>query len=514
MFRTWPPSGPWAGGSLLDRTDVVRMMALVAVGLAIRLYWYSGYGLGDDTALRRTIESIVLRGAIPPNAYGYRVTWWLPTAALCQLIGIGELGLIAPITAMAMAGIALVYTFGKHLYGRPGALIAASLVVVNPLDVAWSTMLANDVYTSFFQALCVLYVLRATEADDPLVRQRRWLVAAFALFVSYHAKASALALVPALLIIAWWRRDRLGADVWTFVGVAGVFFALDAIGSYGLSGSPIGAYNVEMRLAGLWQADALIQRRLTTDIFLSYPRWLFWRDHLGGWLYAGQPTAIVLLAVVSPWLGIRTSREVLVWFLAIFCASEFQMTRYDGVFVTVFRNIRHSHPLVYPVALLLAGYLVSLRSSYPRVGAAVFAVLVGFGLWASAGVAGKTAATFADEREVSRYLSTLPPKPVYADFHLVEWYPILNAAPLRFRTLDRDPAARQKQLAAAGSGYVVTGGGREPYYGCWTCMALRDELPPGRVRLLKEFPGPEPPTPWRSEAARVWDILPKDAAGH
>jgi hypothetical protein len=507
VFRTLPPPGPWAAGSLLDRRDVLRILGLVAVGLALRLHWWSGYGLGDDPAFKATIESI-LRGSIPANAYGYRITWWLPTAALCRLIGVDEIGLIAPITAMATAGIALVYALGKQLYGPAGGFVAASLVVVNPLDVAWSTMLANDVYTSFCQALCVLYVLRATDTDDPLARQRRWLVAVLALYAAYHAKASALALVPALLLIAWWRRDRIGREAWTVAGVAGAFFALDAIGAYALSGSPIGAYDVEMRLAGLWQPDALVHRRLTPGIFWSYPRWLFWRDHLGGWLYGAQPAAIVLLALLSPWLGLQTSREVLVWFLAIFCASELQMTTFDGVFVTVFRNIRHSHPLVYPVAVLLAGYLVSLRAAHARAAAAAFVGLVAFGVWASAGVAGKTHATFGDERAVSRYLATLPAKPVFADFHLAEWYPIVGGPPRAFRELSGDPSTRRQQLAQAINGYVVTGGGREPYYGCWTCVARADELPPGRMTLLQEFPGPTTPTPWRAEPPRVWEIVP------
>ncbi len=487
------------------------MLVLMGIGLVWRLYWFSGYGLGDDVHFRTTIRSIVDHALIPANAYGYRVTWWLPTAAACRLLGVGEAGMIAPITAMATLGIGLVYVLGKQLYGSFGASAAAALLVVQPLDVAWSTMLANDVFTSVFQAVCVLYLLRATESDDPLVRQRCWLVVPVALYAAYHAKASTLALVPALAIIVWWRRARIGREAWIGVAAGSVLFGLDALGSYALAGTPIGAYAIEMRLAGLWQADALVHRRLTMGMFLSYPRWLLWRDHLGGWLYAGQPFAVIVLAAASRWLRVWTSREVLVWFLAVFCASQFQMTLYDGVPVAVFRNIRHSHPLVYPVVLLLAGYLASLAVGRPRFARALLGVLLGVGLWSSAGVAAKTQATFGDERAVARLLARLPPKRVYADFHMADWYPILNGQPLAFERLSDDKAARRAELAKITDGYVVTGGGREPYYGCWHCIPQADEIPPGRFRLLMTYPGPEVPTPWRAEPARVWEAIPPDA---
>src|SRR5436190_18957677 len=64
---------------------------------------------------------------------------------------------------------------------------------------------------------------------------------------------------------------------------------------------------------------------------------------------------------------------------------------------------------------------------------------------------------------------------------------------------------RRMELAVVRTGYLVTGGGREPYYGCIDCIPRAGEVSPAHWQLLKEFPGPATPTPWRFEPIRVWE---------
>src|SRR5215831_8753570 len=143
------------------RGDVLWMLGLTAVGLAFRLLYFSGYGLGDDVIFHSEIASIVRRGVVIPDNTSYRVTRWLPTVLACRLFGLNETGLIVPITGMATIGMLLVYVFGKSLWGRPGAIIATLLLLVFPLDFAWSTMFTNDFYIAVWSALAVFLVLHA-----------------------------------------------------------------------------------------------------------------------------------------------------------------------------------------------------------------------------------------------------------------------------------------------------------------------------------------------------------------
>jgi len=501
-----------SGGRLFDRRDVGILSGLIIVGLALRLAWFSGYGLGDDLNFLFMVRSILETGR-PEGSYAYRFTWWAPTVALCRWLGgATEVGFIAPITAASMVGLAVVYAIGKHLWGRRGAITAALLLIVHPLDFAWSTMQANDIIASAFSALAMLGVLWGTDdALPPRTRRRGWAIAAWGLFFAYHAKISTMAILPAIAIILWWRRRRLWPEVTTFVVLGVLLFGAAALGAYALAGSPIAPYKTEMTTAGLRAADAAYQRRLTGEVFWAYPRMLFWRDGLGGWTYGFQPHLISLAALASLAVPFRWPKELIVWFMSVFLVMQFQVTARDGAWVSAFRNFRFSHAFVYPLVLLLAGVFVLLLDRWCRVGAAALAATVLVGLWASIDVASKTHACFGDERAVARYLLSLPPRPVHTDFHLANWLPIVDAKPDPSRKvfiLASSEQERRAQLANYRYGYLVTGGGREPYYGCHTCIIRAKELPLGRYRLLREFDGPKTSTPWRPEPIRVWQGVP------
>jgi hypothetical protein len=175
----------------------------------------------------------------------------------------------------------------------------------------------------------------------------------------------------------------------------------------------------------------------------------------------------------------------------------------------MFRNVRHSHALVYPLVLLLAGYFVSLQARWPRLARIGLVGVLLYSTWVSISVASKTHEAFADRRAVAQFLATLPRKTVYSDIQLGWSIPVHAAGsdPIVFQDLEMDPLKRRVQIAGITSGYLVTGGGREPYYGCADCIPSALELPPGRWRQLKEFPAPTQPTRWRREPARVWEAL-------
>src|SRR5262245_6810747 len=212
-----PGGGGWvstsrSGERLVTREDLPWILGLVGAGLALRLLYWSGYGLGDDVIFRWNIETIVRQNQVAPDNMAYRFTWWAPTALSCHLLGLNEVGLILPITLMATAGMVVVYAFGKALWGRPGAVIATLLVLVCPLDFAWSTMLVNDFFLAVFSATTMLLVLRAPLAPDVSSRRRLWILAGVSLWLGFHAKVSVLMLFPAIAVVCFARRHELDRE--------------------------------------------------------------------------------------------------------------------------------------------------------------------------------------------------------------------------------------------------------------------------------------------------------------
>src|SRR5262249_1777732 len=151
---------PSAEGSLLDRRDVALVLALMLGGLALRLAWFSGYGLDDDGIFRGNI-SFAMGGASSGDNISFRITWLALGALSCRILGVTEVRRTPPITPCGARGTGLAYAMGQLLWGRAGAGVSALLVLVFPLDFAWSTMLTTDVVVSFFFGLTMFLVLRA-----------------------------------------------------------------------------------------------------------------------------------------------------------------------------------------------------------------------------------------------------------------------------------------------------------------------------------------------------------------
>jgi hypothetical protein len=181
------------------------------------------------------------------------------------------------------------------------------------------------------------------------------------------------------------------------------------------------------------------------------------------------------------------------------------------VWVAGFRNVRHTHIFVYPMILLLTGYLVALSGRWFRAAVGLVVALVAFGLWQSASLATKTYVSFEDRRRAAHFLATLPKKTVYSDFQINTWRAIIPGEEVRqpFKELPSFVAAeRRTMLEQVTEGYLVTGGGREPWYGCIDCIPRRAEIPPGRWRLLKEFPEEgRPIAVWRPEPLKIWEYV-------
>jgi hypothetical protein len=488
--------------------DVAIGAGLVVAGLGIRLWCWSGVGLGDDPIFWNFMGMLLGNGSVPPGNLGYRFTWWLPTALVAQAIGQNELSMVVPYLGYSLLGIALVYAFARTLWGRWAAVVAAGLVAVHPLDVTWSTMITNDIALSFFLMLTMFAFLRALAHTDPVARRRAWVGAAVGLFLCYHSKVNGILLVPALGAIAYARRGRV-ADGWWFLGPLLVLFGASAVVSYAFTGSVIGPVYSEIAWQGL-RSDP-VGHRVTPSVLLIYPRLLFLPDHLGDLLNGIYPHALFLLLLLSLPLRLRVEPALWWWFLAVFFGMEFNMSRIDGHWAAGFRNIRHAHVFVYPLVLLLTGYLVALRARWPRLATASCVLLAATGLWQARAAATKTQVAFADCREACRFLATVPLDVMYLDDIMRIRCLTLAMDTARTWTLPALPAAsapRAAALAKVEHGYVVTGGGREPIYGYPGQIFRAADLPAGRADVIFERDGPVDPV-WRPEPLRVWKLRPR-----
>jgi hypothetical protein len=367
---------------------------------------------------------------------------------------------------------------------------------------------------SFWSGVTILCVLRALADDDPTWRRRLWILAGGAFWLAYHVKLSAVFLLPVVGMLCLTQRPRADRHALCFVATVAVLVGLSSLMLYVFTGDPLFHYTSELRFQGLSGPDAA-RRRLEWFQFWFFPRQMLGPNHLGNFTFSVYVYVVAAGIVFGRLLGLTGSRVVLAWLVVVFLGMQLNIQRADGIWVSGFRNVRHLHCIVYPLVLLAAAYLVALHRRWPRAATVLIAALLTFGAWQSVSTARKTQIAFADRRQACTRLLALTDKPRYADDGIVSWCTVLDPTngPRQVLPLPVDPGTRGIRLTEIADAYVVTGGAREPHYGCTSCITrAQDFLEPDRWRLVAEFPDPIPPVPWREEPLRIWETVAPAAA--
>lgn len=499
------------------RLDVLLIILLMTVGLAFRSLYFSGIGLLDDPIFVGNVRMLLDNARLTGDNVSFRLAWLLPTALCVRLFGPSEVAFLLPIIAASVLGIGLMYALGKTLFGRPGAVIASLLLIATPLDVAWSTMITPDVIASLFMGSTVLFVLRALSCQNPTWRIRFWIVAGVLLWLAVLAKITSVLVVPVLVLIVLlhWKEFRWH-DACDFCLAAGLLLGGTAVAYYLFYGYALAPLRAELTFQGLNNQNEIDVHLVTMSKMMAFPRLLFGQHNLGDFMFSFVPHLAVVLLLLTPLLRIRVPPEPLLWLLVVFLGMEFNVQRIGGHWVTGFRSVRHAHVFVYPLVLLLAGQLASLRLARPRLTHITVCLLLTAAVCHSIQTASKTHDCFDDKRSALTVLATLPKDTIYPDAQLGYFMSYPFGEPFKSWTVKglsgTSPAEHQKQVAQISHGYLVTGGGREPYYGISEYVISASELPRGRFELLHELPGPKHPTPWRSEPLRIWRARPKAVA--
>ena len=212
---------------------------------------------------------------------------------------------------------ALLWTLLRRLK-VPGAWLAAAVFAVHPMhveSVAWITELKN-VLSALFAILALLAYLRF---DPDLVQAgpspKRWRLypLVLVLFAAALLSKSAVApLAPALALLVWWRRGRIGlTDLAAVIPLVGLS-AGSGLVTLLIERGPIGAAGAEwalswpLRLAQAGMAVTFYAGKLLWPAGLSffYPRWdiVAWR-WLGWVLLAGWLGAALLLWAMRRRIG-------------------------------------------------------------------------------------------------------------------------------------------------------------------------------------------------------------------
>lgn len=223
-------TAPWGRAVLL-------LAALVAVGLALRLWGLSAEGFGDDEVHKWLAANRYLHGDLGGDDVEHPM---LMKALITLVLALtGPLGW-APETITrlpnALAGglsIVAVALLGRRLFGRAAGLWAAALAAVSVTLVGYQRVAKEDTLLGLFLILlCLCFAEAKAAADDGRARdQRRWELFGAASLAGMLASKYFFFLTPIPVVAYLWLRRtgtswRVPLSRWAqLAGVALVLWA-------------------------------------------------------------------------------------------------------------------------------------------------------------------------------------------------------------------------------------------------------------------------------------------------
>jgi 4-amino-4-deoxy-L-arabinose transferase-like glycosyltransferase len=467
--------------------------------LLVRLFLFSGDGLGDDANYFASYYRIYHDHRLIGWDYDYRVFFWLPILFLWHLFGITEYSWILYITLCSIGTVALTFLILREWYGETAGVIGAALMAVNPFDVAFSTMFAVDIPMTFFMGLSLLLFIRARKKQYSALL---FSLSAIALFMGFSTKMLAFFMLPVFGIFMFLDHKNL-RKYFSFWIVLTILMASYLGVVYGLTGDFLAHFHAQQESGGYGL--------LNTYRLLDYPVQMFWKPQYDRFFHGFYFHLAGLCLILCLWHR-KEALQPLIYLFVVFVLMEFLPHKYEnGHFYTVQRIYRYLSPLVLPCVLFVSFFWWKLLEKSRGLFTLLFMPFVLVSLYQAYDLSYVTRDAFSDPRDAAAFISTLPQKPVHSDWHMtsyIERFRHQYKKPFLIRPLleVEDQKARAKALHGIVSGYVVTGGARLPYYGCPHCINNIGNMDiPHHWVLLKEFD--KPLNAWREEPLRVWEVV-------
>jgi len=484
----------------------VLFWSILALGTALRLALYSGYGLGDDPNFTSAFFRLARAGTYDPgDPYDVRFGMWIPIVWFIRVVGYREIGVIGPITVCSILNLPLVYAIARLEWDATAALVAMALLAVFPLDVLCSTLFAPDVMlaTYAFGAFW-LYAVALRDEARPALRHAAAAGSAV-LFLAGFASKPWVFFVGAMMVLdtlprlrTSWRWALLTAGETTFL------VALFCAWQWWSFGDPLHYVTIAKAFANLVPYDR--------DVVLDYPRMLFLPNDYGAYFAGWYPHTLVLLAVLFALRLVRAGKWLVYFAIVVAGLSAMPAGRVHGVWVTFVPHIfRYLTIASLPLCLALTAYVRELVAWRSRIGWSFLAAFLALGVVQAWQVTFPTRDAFGEERRaVALAHERFPDERIISDAHLASYYSFFYPEAFgRDRTipiLSERSAGRAKEFRKLTEGVLVTGGGRLPWYTCLPCHCFLDGIrPPKHWRLVATFDG-APRMPYRPEPLRIWRV--------
>ncbi|MBS3052281.1 MAG: glycosyltransferase family 39 protein [Candidatus Aenigmarchaeota archaeon] len=481
------------------------ILIILFFSLILRLIFFSGDGLGDDPVYFAAFKNIY-NGHITNSQYYYRFSYWIPLIIIWKLFGISEFTFILPVLLSSLGNIYLVYLIAKELFDFKTGIIASVLMAVNPFEVLNATLMSTDVNLSLYMLSSVYFFITAQKKYS----KTRLLISALFVFLAFVNKPFGLYILPVTLLF-YFRGEGLSlkntVKYMPFLLTLLVLFLSLFIACWVLVKDPFAYINIFNDDKEPPHISRIDKYQLSI-----YPKQMFFRNEFGEMLHGYHFYLLLLCFLLIKKEDWKKIYPVLLWFLIIFFFVEFFPHKIKNfVPYTIQRIFRYFVIVVPPSIIFISYFWKKLMEKNKKFFYLTFILYITISVYWSYDSTRITRIAFGEVREAIKYLKTLGDVNIYSDWYFISKIDRFEVKgdynPVLHWWIDAEtPEAWKEKFLSVEEGFVVTGGPRLPYYGCYRCIPnLGKFTPPENWKLVKEFSNDLYP-PWKTEPLRIWYV--------
>jgi 4-amino-4-deoxy-L-arabinose transferase-like glycosyltransferase len=337
----------------MQKSDWTALAVVLAVAIALRILFFTGYFGSDEVTYVETALNIVAGDWRASNYIGAtRYGMNLPVALSVHLFGLTEASANLWPFLCSVGEVAIVFVLARWLWSTRVAIISAGLLALLPLHVHLAGRIMADPPLAFFISLSVALLLRTTHTRHPLT----YVAAGLAWGGVFWVKESVgLLYVPVFLLLNVYINRFNGLWFWLFVGM-GTAMAANSVLMYFVSGNPLHVFAVmNNALATLDNMTTLA----TSPLY--YLRYLF--VDIRHTLFLGYLFAAGVVLYVSRVVRDKQTADgtqfVILWALLLIVMFSFAVVSFSPVKL-VMKQTNYMMIFCAPLVLLAGWFLASL----------------------------------------------------------------------------------------------------------------------------------------------------------
>lgn len=208
----------------MSKKTIFWLIAIISFAIILRLVFFSGIGGSDDVLYTNYAYQLSKDDfSFPATHHGTRLGFLYVVGFLYALFGVNEFSSNILILATSIAGIVLVFYFGKEFFSEKTGLIAAFLLSFFPLDVIFATKLLPDLPSAFFLSLGVFFFLAAEKHEAKPKSRLHYVFSGLSIGVAYLFRESAILILLFFLAYALFYRKFKMNYFFVFLSFIAVF---------------------------------------------------------------------------------------------------------------------------------------------------------------------------------------------------------------------------------------------------------------------------------------------------